>query len=323
MLWLWLGFLVLVIAFLALDLGVFHRRPHALGVAEALSWSAFWIVLALAFCVFVYFAYERHWLGAGIGPQAAPNGKAAMLQYLTGYLIEKSLSMDNIFVIALIFSYFGVEPRYQHRVLFWGILGALLLRGAMIIGGVALIRWFEWVIYLFGALVLFAAVRMAMHKGEKVHPDKNVVIRVARRFWPVSATFEEHRFVSVDRDSGRRMLTPLAIALITIESTDVMFAIDSIPAVFAVSRDPFIVFTSNVFAILGLRSLYFALAAMLMRFKLLRYSLIGILGFVGIKMLLTDVVEELPTSVSLIVVGMLLSGGIVASLVASRGKSTT
>jgi len=320
MLWLWSGFLVLILLLLALDLGVFHKRPHAIGAVEALLWTVFWIALSLVFNVFIYFLYEGHWLTAGTGPHAAPDGHTAALQYLTGFLIEKSLSMDNIFVIALIFSYFRVDRKYQHRVLFWGIMGALVLRGVMILAGAALVSRFEWIIYVFGGLLVLTALRMLLHKEEEVHPEKNLVIRAARRIWPVAPTFEEQRFVSAHKINGQRALTPLAIVLLMIESTDVLFAIDSIPAIFAITFDPFIVFTSNVFAILGLRSLYFALAAMLDRFKLLRFSLIFILFFVGGKMLLAEVFH-MPTWVSLVVVAVSVTLGIVASMLITKREA--
>ncbi|HEY5994272.1 MAG TPA: TerC/Alx family metal homeostasis membrane protein, partial [Gallionellaceae bacterium] len=306
MIWMWTGFLALVILMLALDLGVFHREAHVVNTREALAWSAVWVALSLAFAVFVYFAYEGHWFG--IGTAADPvddvrnNGATAAEKYLTGYVVEKSLSVDNIFVIAMIFAFFGVPPLYQHRVLYWGILGALLLRGAMVALGAKLIAEFHWILYVFSAFLITTALRMLFAKAAYVDPHKNLVVRLTRRIFPVTARFHGgHFFVRAGAPAshegkvpgapvgpdevadrappGTLLLTPLALSLIIVETTDVIFAVDSIPAIFAITGDPFLVFTSNVFAILGLRSLYFALAGMIESFRYLKLSLALVLVF--------------------------------------------
>ena len=320
MTWLvWTGFILFVLAMLALDLGVFHRKAHVVRVKEALAWSGVWVLLALAFSAFIYFGYEHHWLGLGNTPDAADrspefpggkinNGSSAVVKYLTGYVVEKSLSVDNIFVIAMLFAFFGVPALYQHRVLFWGILGALVMRGAMIAVGSALVARFHWVLYVFGAFLILTAVKMLFLKEGESDPSKNVVVRYVRRFFPVTERLHgEHFAVRAGSDAshapptpgateqadaavdharaGRWMLTPLALALVMIETTDLLFAVDSIPAIFGVTADPFLVFTSNVFAILGLRSLYFALAGMIDKFQYLKPALAVILALVGVKML--------------------------------------
>jgi tellurite resistance protein TerC len=293
-LWFWIGFLVFVLAMLALDLGVFHRTAHEISVREAAAWSATWIVLALLFAGGIY-------LYAGHVPAT---------EFLTGYLIEKSLSIDNIFVIAMIFSYFAVPLRLQHRVLFWGILGALVMRGLFIALGAFLIATFHWIMYVFGALLLVTGIRMAMREEKPFDGEHNPVIRLARKVVPLTPEYHgEHFFV---RDGARRLATPLFLALLLVEVTDILFAVDSIPAIFAVTSDTFLVFTSNVFAILGLRSLYFLLARMVTRFHLLRYGLAAILVLVGAKMALTTVVE-IPSLVSLIAIAVILTISVVAS----------
>lgn len=312
---LWAGFIVVILGLLALDLGVFHRRGHQISLAEALLWTGFWVTLALLFNVLVYFMYEHHWLGIGEHIGKDLGGGAAALQYLTGYLIEKSLSLDNIFVMALIFNYFKVDPRYQHRVLFWGIVGALILRGAMILAGTALLERFDWMIYAFGGLLLISAVKMLFAGDKEPNPDKNPLVRLARRVAPVTEGYQKDYFFV--RQKGKLYLTPMFLVLLIIESTDVVFAVDSIPAVFAVTRDPFLVFTSNVFAILGLRSLYFALAGLLHRFKYLKISLVVLLGFVGIKMILAEH-WHMPIWLSLATIVGILTGGIIASVLATR-----
>ena len=311
----WIGFLLLVTGILALDLGVFHRRDRVIGIRESLLWSAAYIAAALAFNVFVYFLYEHHWLGFGAGEHLRATGREAALQFLTGYLIEKSLSLDNVFVIALVFGYFGIPLKYQHRVLFWGILGALVLRGVMIGLGAALIARFEWVIYVFGGILLLTAVKMMRSGHEEIHPDRNLFVRVARRFHPVASELDGHNFFTTWQ--GRRAMTPMFVALMIVESSDVVFAVDSIPAIFAVTRDPFIVFTSNVFAILGLRTLYFVLASLHDRFRYLRHALVAMLAYIGVKMLVSHV-WPIPNHVSLIVIAALISAGIGLSLRASR-----
>jgi tellurite resistance protein TerC len=298
-LWLWLGFTGFVLAMLALDLGVFNRTAHVVSYREAALWSGIWIGLALTCNVVLYL-----WRGPDVA-----------LQFFTGYVIEKALSVDNIFIFVLIFSTFAVPAAYQHRVLFWGVLGALVMRGALILSGAALVATFHWVLYLFGAFLIVTGLRMARQRGHAVHPDRNPLLRLARRLFPVTADYAEPRFL-VWRE-GRRWATPLLLVLLLVESTDLIFALDSIPAIFAVTLDPFIVYTSNVFAILGLRSLYFLLAGSMQRFAYLKVGLAAVLVFVGAKMLIEDV-YHVPIAVSLGVIALILSGAIVASLLCTR-----
>lgn len=312
MVWAWLGFVFFVFGLLALDLGLIHRKPRVMSTATALGWSAVWIALALGFNVLVYFGYEHHWLGLGEAIGHELPGHQAAIQFLTGYVIEKSLSLDNIFIIALLFSYFKVPPQYQHRVLFWGILGAILFRGVMILAGAALIERFDWIVYVFGGLLLVTAVKMLVARHDNFNADRNVLVRAARRFFPMTDDYEGARFL-VRRDN-RWLITPLCLVILAVESSDVLFAVDSIPAIFAVTRDPFIVFTSNVLAILGLRSLYFALAGAMRRFRYLKMSLVFILAFVGVKMLLVHV-HPIPTLISLAVISGILVVGIAASCI--------
>ena len=321
MLLIWTGFILFILALLALDLGVFNRKAHVISVKEALGWSALWIALGLAFSVFVYFSYENHWLGIGQKIDAVDgivnDGRTATIKYLTGYVIEKSLSVDNIFVIALIFSYFAVPAIYQHRVLFWGILGALIMRGVMIGVGATLIARFHWILYLFGAFLIVTAVKMLLMKTDHAEPGRNPIVRLTRRLFRVTDQYHEHHFIV----GGA--LTPLALALIVVETTDVVFAVDSIPAIFAITADPFLVFTSNVFAILGLRSLYFALAGMMNKFRYLKVSLAIVLAVVGVKMLAADWFKAaLGKNFNFYLLGMIfliLAAGIIASrLRASR-----
>lgn len=304
-LWVWAAFLGGVLLMLALDLGVFHRHAHAVSVKEAALWSALWIALSLLFGGGVWL-----WLG----PQQG-------LDFFTGYLLEKSLSVDNIFVFVLIFGFFATPPEYQHRVLFWGVLGALVMRGVMIALGAVLIEQFHWVLYLFGAFLLLTGVRMlAQRKEGEADLGNNAVLRLTRRFFRVSDTYDGQRFFTVK--NGVRVATPLFLVLVMIEFTDLVFAVDSIPAVFAVTTDPFIVFTSNVMAILGLRSLYFLLAGVVHRFVYLKTGLSAILLFIGIKMLLLDV-YKIPTAMSLTVVASILTLSVAASLVkTSRDRLT-
>jgi tellurite resistance protein TerC len=297
--WLWAGFTAFILALLALDLGVFHRKAHAVSVREATFWSAAWILLALLFNAGLW------WLR---GPDPA-------LQFLTGYLIEKSLSVDNIFVMALIFSYFAVPAVEQHRVLFWGILGALVLRAVFILAGSALLAAFHWVIYLFGAFLIFTGIKMALHRGGEIQPENNPVLRLVRRLLPVTPGYAGHRFFV--RRAGRWAATPLFLVLAVVESTDLVFAVDSIPAIFAVTNDPFLVYTSNVFAILGLRSLYFVLAGVMGKFVYLKIGLSAVLVFVGTKMTLAEI-YKIPSAVSLLVIAALLTISIVASLRKAR-----
>ena len=315
MIFLWLGFLVLILILLSLDLGVFHRKDHVIKAKEAILWTFFWVFLSLLFNVFIYFAYKHHLLGLGLSQMHVPTGDDAAVKYFTGYIIEKSLSLDNIFVIALIFSFFKVPAMYQHRVLFWGILGALVMRGLMIFAGTMLIQKFSWMIYVFGALLVITAIKMLVSRHDNLEPEKNIVVKFARKFFPVSKSFEGPKFFT--RVNGAKAITPLLLVLLIIESTDVMFAIDSIPAIFAVTTDPFIVFTSNVFAILGLRSLYFALAAMMDKFRYLKISLVFVLAYVGVKMMLSHTMP-IPTLVSLTIIITMLFVGLVASIIAGK-----
>jgi len=296
------AFTLLILSLLALDLGVFHRRDHVITVRESLIWTAVWIALALAFMVFVYYRYET------VSPG---RGTSAALEYLTGYLIEKSLSIDNIFVFLLIFSYFDVPAKYQHRVLFWGIIGALIFRAAFIALGALLIAKFHAIIYLFGGFLVFSGIKMARTKDKQIHPERNPVLRLFRKLVDITSDYRGRRFFV--RENGRRLVTPLFVVLLLVESTDIVFAVDSIPAIFAVTRDPYIVYTANVFAILGLRALYFALAGVMRLFHHLHYGLSVILVFVGIKMILTDF-YKIPTAVSLGLIGAIIAASIAASL---------
>ena len=312
------GFILFVLVMLALDLGVFNKTAHVISTSEALRWTGVCVVLALIFTGVVYYIYEHHWLGIGLGvPQfdgtrADTSGSRAAIQFLTGYVIEYSLSLDNIFVIALIFAHFAVKAEYQHRVLFWGILGALLMRGAMIAAGGALIAKFNWIIYIFGGLLLITGIKMLVTKESEFDAEQNWAVRIARRIYPISSRFEGQKFFTRLED-GRRAMTPMFLALIVVEFTDLIFAVDSIPAIFAVTLDPFIVFTSNVFAILGLRSLYFALAGLMGKFRHLKVSLALVLVFVGVKMLVAKHFHLHP-AVSLGVIAAILAGGVIASL---------
>ena len=310
--WPWVGFTAFILMMLALDLGVFQKKAHVPSTSEALVWTGVWVALALAFNAGVYYMYQYHWLGIGLEIGHELTGKQAALQFLTGYVIEKSLSLDNIFVIAVIFAYFAVPPIYQHRVLFWGILGALVMRGVMIGAGAALIRRFDWIVYVLGAFLIATAVKMLIARHDNIQPDKNPLVRLARRLYPVSPTYAGPRFFT--RVNGRTAVTPLLLVLLVVESTDVLFAVDSIPAIFAVTRDPFLVFTSNVFAILGLRSLYFALASLMAKFRYLKMSLVFVLAFVGVKMLLSHH-HKIPTWVSLCMIAGILLVGALASIV--------
>jgi tellurite resistance protein TerC len=321
-LWLWVGFIAFVLGMLALDLGVFHRRAHEVSIREATIWSVVWISLALVFNVLLYLFWPQ------IAPNSQYSASEAGLAFLTGYLIEKSLSVDNIFVFVLIFSYFAVPAKYQHRVLFWGIIGALLMRGAMIGAGAALIKEFHWIIWLFGGFLIFTGIRMAFHKNEEIHPENNPLIRLFRRIMPVTDSYIGQKFFV--RQAGKLMATPLFLVLLMVESTDLIFAVDSIPAIFAVTQDPFIVFTSNVFAILGLRSLYFLLAGVVDKFYYLKLGLSVVLTFVGVKMLLPDaslwltgVSYKIPTAWSLAVVGSILAVAVLASWLRARRLAST
>lgn len=301
----WIGFSLLVLAVLALDLGVFHRKAHAVGFREALSWTGVWVTLALLFGAGVW-----HWAG----PQKG-------LEFFTGYLIEYSLSADNVFVFVLIFSYFAVPPQWQHKVLFWGVLGALVMRLIMIGLGVALISRFGWVLYVFGAFLLFTGFKMVFGKQEAIHPERNPLVRWFRKLVPVTYDYHGERFVA--RVNRRRMATPLVVVLVCVEVSDLVFAMDSIPAIFAVTLDPFIVYTSNVFAILGLRSLYFVLAKMVDKFHYLKTGLGVVLAFVGVKMLLAHTPCRIDTLPALGVVAGVLAVTIAASLLHQRRKAAS
>jgi tellurite resistance protein TerC len=301
--WFWILFNLFVLVLLALDLGVFHRHAHAVTVREAGIWSVVWISIALLFNLGIYiFA----------GPEAG-------LQFLTGYLIEKSLSVDNIFVFVLIFSYFGVPPKYQHRVLFWGILSALVMRGALIVIGAYLIHQFHWIIYIFGAFLVFTGIRMLFKQEHEIDADANPVVRLVRRVLPVTSDYHGSSFFI--REAGRLVATPLLVVLVLVEVSDLIFAVDSIPAIFAVTTDPFLVYTSNVFAILGLRSLYFLLAGVVNKFHLLQIGLAIVLIFVGIKMLIVDI-YKIPIALSLGVIATILVAAVVGSLLFPKAAET-
>ncbi len=302
----WLGLVVALVAMLALDLGVFHRRPHAQTTGEALAWSIVWIATSLCFNGFIYFAYEHHWMEIGLQVGHELDGREAAIEFLTAYVVEKSLSLDNIFVIAMIFAYFEVPLENQHRVLFWGVVGALVMRAFFIVSGLALVERFAWTTYVFGAVLLATAVKMLFDRQDDLRPEKSTLIRFVEKHFAVTSDFHGAAFFG--RCNGRRVATPLFLALIVVEASDLLFAIDSIPAVIAVTRDPFIAFSSNAFAILGLRSLYFAIAPLIGRFRLLKLSLIFILAFVGAKMLLAHH-YPIPILVSLgVILGILALG---------------
>jgi tellurite resistance protein TerC len=305
----WIGFLVLIAILLALDLGVFNRDSHTITAREAFRWTGVWVSISLLFSIFIYFAYENHWIHETGAPSS---GREAVVTYLTGYLVEQSLSIDNIFVIAVIFSYFKIPQQYQHRVLFWGILGAVVFRGFMIVVGAALLHQFSWITYIFSGILLYTAYSMLVSGDhDEMEMENNRVVRMVKKFFPVTNQFHgDHFFI---REEGLRKATPLFIALMVVEVTDVLFAFDSIPAIFGITTDPFLVFTSNIFAILGLRSLYFVLASMLDKFQYLRYSLVFILAFVGVKMSVTHFVK-LPEWLSLVVIVLALAAGIIPSL---------
>lgn len=294
-----IAFNVFIVAMLIVDLKVFHRKAHDINIKEAVIWSAIWIVMALIFAAGIYI-----WMDS----QQA-------LQFLSGYLIEKSLSMDNLFVFLMIFTYFQIPSRYQHNVLFWGIFGALVMRAIFIFAGLAMIRNFHFIIYVFGAFLIFTGIKMVFSRQRHAHLETNPVITFIQRFIPVTETYENEKFLV--RKKGRLLATPLMIVLIAIEISDVMFAVDSIPAVLAVSTDPFIVYTSNIFAILGLRALYFALESAMRLFHFLHYGLSVILVFVGIKMLLTDWIK-IPVGIALSVILIILLVSVIASLISAQ-----
>jgi tellurite resistance protein TerC len=315
--WAYIGFIALVMVFLALDLGVFHREAHEVSMKESITWSCIWLACGVSFTTFIYYAYQYHWLGLGLETPVyvggtivlgEVTGATAAIQYLTGYIVEKSLAMDNIFVIAMIFGYFAIPAKYQHRVLFWGIIGALIMRGGMIFLGGELIMRYTWILIVFGLFLIFTAVKMALITSHS-DPGNNPVVKLAKRFFRTVSFYDGQKFFTrrtvapttikdpkTGKDvyapaepgtlSARWAITPLFLALIMVEITDLVFAVDSIPAIFAITPDPFIVFTSNIFAILGLRALYFCLAALIAKFRFLKPALILILAFIGIKLLL-------------------------------------
>jgi tellurite resistance protein TerC len=298
-LWAWFAFLAVVGLMLAIDLGIFHRHAHIVSLREAAIWSVVWVVVALLFNLVILF-----WMG-----------KREALEFLTGYLVEKALSADNIFVFAVLFNYFAVPPAYRHRVLFWGVLGAIVMRFAFIMAGAALLKKFHWVVYIFGIIVILSGIKLLRRRDGQVDPEKNPVIQLARRFLPLTPHYVGQQFVV--RDDGRFVFTPLALVLLAVETTDVVFAVDSVPAIFAITRDPFIVFTSNICAILGLRALYFLLEGVMKLFRYLDEGLAIILVFIGIKMLLSEV-YPIPVGLSLGFVLLVLTITIVLSLWAER-----
>ncbi|GIL22591.1 MAG: membrane protein [Bacteroidota bacterium] len=292
---LWIGFNAFVLGMLALDLGVFHKKSHTVSVREALTWTGVWVTLALFFNLFVYFYF----------------GEELAVEFFTGYLIEKSLSVDNIFVIIMIFSYFQVPQEYQHKVLFWGILGALVMRVIFIFSGIELIHRFHWLIYIFGGFLVFTGVRMLTASEQKFDPEKNPIMKISRKLFSITPTFDGDNFFT--RRDGKTWVTPLFLVVIMIETTDLIFAVDSIPAILAISEDPFIVYTSNVFAILGLRSLYFALSGIEKYFHYLKFGLSAILVFVGTKMCIMDF-YKIPVAISLIIIVFVLTIAMIASV---------
>ncbi|HOG17660.1 MAG: Inner membrane protein alx [Syntrophaceae bacterium PtaU1.Bin231] len=295
----WILFNAFVLLMLALDLGVFHRKAHVIRIKEAVVWSIVWTVLALLFALFVYFY----------------RGRDAALEYLAGYLIERTLSMDNLFVFLLVFSYFAVPPAYEYKVLYWGILGALIMRAFFIAAGVALIQHFHWIIYVFGAFLVLTGVRMVVEKDTEIHPEKNPVLKLLRRVMPVTASYEGGSFFV--KQAGRLQATPLFVVLLVVETTDIVFAVDSIPAVFSVTLDPFIAYTSNVFAILGLRALYFALAGMMRLCQSLHYGLSVVLVFLGAKMI-ASAFYKVPIGIALGLIAAILATSIAFCMLSSR-----
>jgi tellurite resistance protein TerC len=292
---LWVAFNVFVLGMLALDLAVFHRKAHTVSLREALNWSIVWVALSLIFNAGIYYFW----------------GQEKALEFLTGYVIEKALSVDNLFVFIVIFSYFSVPAMYHHRVLFWGILGALVMRALFIAGGVALLNSFHWMIYVFGGFLILTGIKMLFAGDEEVHPEKNPVLRLLRRLMPVTKEYHGQSFFI--RDGGKLWATPLLLVLVVVETTDVIFAVDSIPAILAITTDPFIVYSSNVFAILGLRALYFLLSGILDKFRYLKVGLSLVLCFVGVKMVVVDI-YKIPIGLSLVMVAGILTVSMLASV---------
>lgn len=297
----WILFTLFILVMLAIDLGIFNRKSHEVSVKEALAWSGVWVALALAFNVGVYF-----W-----------QGKEVAVQFLTGYVVEKSLSIDNIFVFLQVFAYFSVPAKYQHKILFWGVLGAIVMRAIFILVGVVLISKFHWIIYIFGAFLVITGIKMALSKNKEIHPEKNPLLKLLKRFIPLTSDYEGgHFFV---KRNGMVLATPLVLVLIVIETTDVIFAVDSIPAILAITTDPFIVYSSNLFAIMGLRALFFALAGVIKRFYYIHYGLAAILAFVGVKMLVSEF-YKLPSVVALVIIAVILTLAMLASAVWPQNK---
>ena len=291
----WIGFLTFILFMLILDLGVFHKKDHEIKFKEALLWTIFWITLSLLFNILIYFT----------------SGEKPAIEFLTGYFIEKSLSIDNIFVFVMIFSYFKVPLKYHHKVLFWGILGALIMRAVFIFSGVALISKFHWIIYVFGAFLIFTGIKMFFETDKDIHPEKNPVLNLFKKIFPVHTAYEDGHFFI--KKNSRYYATPLFLVIIFVETSDIIFAVDSIPAVLSITQDPFIVFTSNVFAILGLRSLYFAVSGVMQYFRFLSTGLSAILIFVGAKMLL-DSFYKIPTGYSFLIIVIIVAAAIIASV---------
>jgi len=330
----WIAFVAFILLLLAIDLGLFHRKAHVVSAREGFAWSIVWTTLALTFALFIYSAYEHKWLGLGLHldpvehSATAPagvalDGRSAVIKYLAGYLVELSLSVDNMFVMAMLFKSFAVPAVYQHRVLYWGILGALAMRAAMIGIGAALIATFAWILYVFGAFLIVTAVKMLLMETEAQKPEHNIIVRLTRRLFPVTRKHYREHFII--RRGRRVLLTPLAIALVMVETTDLMFAVDSIPAIFAITADPFLVFASNAFAILGLRSLYFVLASALRMFRYLKVSLAIVLAMVGAKMLVHDWLrEQLGEAANLYVLGAIVAtlaaGALLSVLIPAPGE---
>jgi tellurite resistance protein TerC len=321
------GFLVLIAFFLALDLGVFHREAKEIGFKESIVWSIVWLIVALLFIPLVWLAYEQHWFDLGLqvpklgspGEFVTVSGDQAAQLFFTGYFLERALAMDNTFVIALVFGYLAIPGKYQHRVLFWGILGAVIMRGLMIFLGAALVASFGWIIYVFAAILILTALKMAFTDDEASDPSKNIVVRLLHKILPVSDQIDGSKFVT--RIDGRLFATPLLVALILVEFTDLVFAVDSIPAIFAITADPFILFTSNIFAILGLRALYFCIAALIARFRFLKPALIVVLFFIGVKMLLHEHYHVDETTAMLVVVGILGVGAVASAVLPAKNGS--
>ena len=305
--WVWIVFIAFILIFLAIDLGVFNKENHVIKTKEASIWTAIWVTIALSFSAVIYWLFSNGMVHNPTG--LTPNN--AVLKYITGYLIELSLSVDNVFVIAVIFAAFKIPAMYQHRVLFWGIVGALVFRASMIFFGVALITRFEWIIYVFGVFLLYTAFKMLQGEEEEFNPKKSFVFRQIKKIYPITGNIQGENFFV--KRMGIKAATPLFVALIVIELTDILFALDSIPAILAITADPFIVFSSNILAIMGLRSMYFLISRMLEKFRYINYSLVVILAFVGLKMLLSHYIN-LPEWVSLTVISMALVGGVLTSL---------